>query len=164
MHEYLTQTGHSATLEDFEIIGRERSRNHFRRQVMESILTENNAPVLDENEASFTSHIILEAPRKISGTRFFYHEPIDTSILRNSCYFGRFFLQMYTSKISRKFVMNMAPRTCQKLNSKIAYFLALKCWRNMANWQKIERIRWSCKQYLKSCYFRKLAKTLNWLI
>ena len=48
----LTQTGHSATLEDFEIIGRERSRNDFRLRVKESILIKKHAPVLNENEAS----------------------------------------------------------------------------------------------------------------
>ena len=52
VHEHLTQTGHSATLEDFEIVGRERSRNDFRPRVKESILIKKHAPVLNENEAS----------------------------------------------------------------------------------------------------------------
>ena len=48
----MTKTGHSAKIEDFEIIGRERSRNDFRLRIKESILIKKHAPDLNENEAS----------------------------------------------------------------------------------------------------------------
>ena len=52
VNEHLNLTSHFAEMEDFEIIGRERSRNDFRLRVKESILIKKHAPVLNENEAS----------------------------------------------------------------------------------------------------------------
>ena len=52
VNDHLSQTGHFSKMEDFEIIGRERSRNDFRLRIKESILIKKHAPVLNENEAS----------------------------------------------------------------------------------------------------------------
>ena len=52
VNDHLTQTGHLSKMEDFEIIGRERSRNDFRLKIKESILIKKYAPALNENEAS----------------------------------------------------------------------------------------------------------------
>ncbi len=52
VHEHISATGHLGSLEDFEIIGRERSRNDFLLRVKESLLIKRHKPKLNENEAS----------------------------------------------------------------------------------------------------------------
>ena len=47
-----TTTGHDATYENFEVIGREKSRNTFYLKVKESLLIKKLAPSLNEQESS----------------------------------------------------------------------------------------------------------------
>ena len=52
VHDHMTGTGHVASLDDFEVIGRERSRNDFRLRLKESLLIKKHAATLNGNEAS----------------------------------------------------------------------------------------------------------------
>ena len=52
VHDHITGTGHLASLDDFEVIGRERSRNDFRLRLKESLLIKKHAATLNGNEAS----------------------------------------------------------------------------------------------------------------
>ena len=52
VHDHITGTGHVASLDDFEVIGRERSRNDFRLRLKESLLIKKHAATLNGNEAS----------------------------------------------------------------------------------------------------------------
>ena len=52
VHEHITSTNHQGSLEDFEVIGRENTRNDFFLRVKESLLIKKHKPKLNENEAS----------------------------------------------------------------------------------------------------------------
>ena len=52
VYEHIFGTGHEGSLDDFEIIGRESSRNDFLLRVKESLLIKKHKPNLNENEAS----------------------------------------------------------------------------------------------------------------
>ena len=52
VYEHISGTGHQGALDDFEIIGRESSRNDFFLRVKESLLIKKHKPKLNENEAS----------------------------------------------------------------------------------------------------------------
>ena len=52
VHEHISSANHQASLEDFEVIGREGSRNDFFLRVKESLLIKRHKPVLNDNEAS----------------------------------------------------------------------------------------------------------------
>ena len=52
VHEHITFTNHQGSLDDFEIMGRENSRNDFFLRVKESLLIKRHKPKLNENEAS----------------------------------------------------------------------------------------------------------------
>ena len=52
IQEHITSTQHQGSLEDFEVIGRESSRNDFFLRVKESLLIKRHKPKLNENEAS----------------------------------------------------------------------------------------------------------------
>ena len=52
VHEHITSTNHQGSLDDFEIMGRENSRNDFFLRVKESLLIKKHRPKLNENEAS----------------------------------------------------------------------------------------------------------------
>ena len=52
VYEHISGTGHQGALDDFEIIGRESSRNDFLLRVKESLLIEKHNQKLNENEAS----------------------------------------------------------------------------------------------------------------
>ena len=52
VYEHIFGTGHEGSLDDFEIIGRESSRNDFLLRVKESLLIKRHKPNLNENEAS----------------------------------------------------------------------------------------------------------------
>ena len=46
-----TSTGHETTYEDFEVIGREKSRNSFHLKVKESLLIKKFAPKLNDQDS-----------------------------------------------------------------------------------------------------------------
>ena len=52
VHDHLTLTTHNAMLDDFEIIGREKSRNQFKLLIKESLLIKKLAPSLNDNDSS----------------------------------------------------------------------------------------------------------------
>ena len=52
VYEHISGTGHEGNLDDFEIIGRESSRNDFFLRVKESLLIKRHKPSLNENVAS----------------------------------------------------------------------------------------------------------------
>ena len=52
VYEHISGTGHQGALDDFEVIGRESSRNDFFLRVKESLLIKKHKPKLNENEAS----------------------------------------------------------------------------------------------------------------
>ena len=52
VYEHISGMGHEGNLDDFEIIGRESSRNDFFLRVKESLLIKKHKPKLNENEAS----------------------------------------------------------------------------------------------------------------
>ena len=49
---HITTTGHGATYDDFEVIGREKSRNTFYLKIKESLLIKKLAPNLNDQESS----------------------------------------------------------------------------------------------------------------
>ena len=49
---HATTTDQQATYEDFEVIGRERSRNNFHLKVKESLLIKKLAPELNDQDSS----------------------------------------------------------------------------------------------------------------
>ena len=49
---HCTTTGHDASYDDFEVIGREKSRNKFYLKVKESLLIKKLAPSLNDHESS----------------------------------------------------------------------------------------------------------------
>ena len=52
VYEHILSASHQGSLEDFEVIGRERTRNDFLLRVKESLLIKRHRPKLNENEAS----------------------------------------------------------------------------------------------------------------
>ena len=52
VQEHITSSGHQGSLEDFEVMGRENTRNDFFLRVKESLLIKRHKPKLNENEAS----------------------------------------------------------------------------------------------------------------
>ena len=52
VREHTLSTKHPASLDDFEIIGRERSRNDFKLRIKESLLIKKHRPKLNENVQS----------------------------------------------------------------------------------------------------------------
>ena len=52
IHQHTTSTEHPASLEDFEIIGREPTRNGFKLKIKESLLIKKLRPTLNENVQS----------------------------------------------------------------------------------------------------------------
>ena len=49
---HTSETGHTATLDDFEVIGREKSRNTFYLKIKESLLIKKLAPSLNDQDSS----------------------------------------------------------------------------------------------------------------
>ena len=52
VHEHILSSNHHASLEDFEIIGHENSRNDFLLRIKESLVIKKSRPVLNENVQS----------------------------------------------------------------------------------------------------------------
>ena len=52
VHEHISSTNHQGSIDDFEVIGRESTRNDFFLKVKESLLIKKHKPKLNENEAS----------------------------------------------------------------------------------------------------------------
>jgi hypothetical protein len=52
VNSHCTTTGHQATHDDFEVIGRERSRNGYHLKIKESLLIKKLAPSLNEQDSS----------------------------------------------------------------------------------------------------------------
>ena len=52
IHQHITSTEHPASLDDFEIVGREPSRNDFKLKIKESLLIKKLRPKLNENVQS----------------------------------------------------------------------------------------------------------------
>ena len=52
IRQHTHATEHPASLDDFEIIGRERSRNDFKLRIKESLLIKKHRPKLNENVQS----------------------------------------------------------------------------------------------------------------
>ena len=52
VREHTVETKHAATMDDFEIIGHDRSRNDFHLRIKESLLIKKHKPKLNENVQS----------------------------------------------------------------------------------------------------------------
>ena len=52
VYEHMTHTNHQADLTDFEVIGRDSTRNDFLLKVKESLFIKRRKPKINENEAS----------------------------------------------------------------------------------------------------------------
>ena len=52
VHKHITHTNHQRDLTDFEVIGRDNTRNDFFLKVKESLLIKRHKPKMNENEAS----------------------------------------------------------------------------------------------------------------
>ena len=52
VYEHISSTDHHGSIDDFEVIGRESTRNDFFLRVKESLLIKKHKPILNENEAS----------------------------------------------------------------------------------------------------------------
>ena len=56
VYEHILSASHQGSLEDFEVIGRERTRNDFLLRVKESLLIKRHRPKLNEIEVNETQH------------------------------------------------------------------------------------------------------------
>ena len=52
VYEHISSTGHLGSIDDFEVIARESTRNDFFLRVKESLLIKKHKPIMNENEAS----------------------------------------------------------------------------------------------------------------
>ena len=52
MYEHILSAGHEGSLEDFEVLGRERTRNDFLLRVKESLIIKKHGTKLNETVAS----------------------------------------------------------------------------------------------------------------
>ena len=52
VEQHTTDTGHEASYTDFEVIGKEKSRNAFYLKIKESLLIKKLAPSLNDHESS----------------------------------------------------------------------------------------------------------------
>ena len=52
VYEHILSTGHLGSIDDFEVIARESTRNDFFLRVKESLLIKKHKPIMNENEAS----------------------------------------------------------------------------------------------------------------
>ena len=52
VYEHISSTGHLGSIDDFEVIARESTRNDFFLRVKESLLIKKHKPIMNENKAS----------------------------------------------------------------------------------------------------------------
>ena len=76
VYEHISSTGHLGSIDDFEVIARESTRNDFFLRVKESLLIKKHKPIMNENEASTPSEGVVLV-RGGGGTNMIYENYFD---------------------------------------------------------------------------------------